>query len=110
MRRLTFALLVCLLSACSKRSISSDIEAELEHTKAIDNHAHPMRVVARGEQDREFDALPADAVQILALPVPAQPDNPMFAQARKELFDDQDKAAVARQKGDSYPVWILNQT
>jgi hypothetical protein len=110
MRRLAFALLVCLLSACSNRGISTDIEAELEHTKAIDNHAHPMRVVARGEQDREFDALPADAVQIPALPMPAQPDNPMFAQARKELFDGQDKAVLAKQKVDSYPVWILNQT
>jgi hypothetical protein len=105
MRLIAFGVVVCLavLSACSK-PIASEIEAELEHTKAIDNHAHPVRVVADGEQDREFDALPADAIQQPALPAVAMPD------AGKELFGSQGKAAVQKQRGDSYPVWILNHT
>ena len=113
MIRLAFVVVVCLvvLAACSRSEdpdshIASEIAAELEHTKAIDNHAHPMRVVAGGEQDREFDALPADAVQQPAMPVPASPDNPMFARARRELFGSEAKAAAAKQRGDSYPVWI----
>jgi len=109
-RPLGLVVVVCLTAACSRSSISTDIEAELEHTKAIDNHGHPVRVVRPGEQDRDFDALPADAIQIPALPFPARPDNPMFLQAQKELFDGQTKATVAKQKGDQYPVWILNHT
>ena len=53
MIRLALSVVVCLvvLSACSRREdpdseIASDIAAELEHTRAIDNHAHPMRVVS----------------------------------------------------------------
>jgi hypothetical protein len=98
--------------------IDSDIAAELEHTKTIDNHAHPMKVVERGEEDREFDALPADAVKEPAMPVAARPDNPAFAIAWKELFGydhagpqlSQAKAAAAKQRGDFYPAWVLNHT
>jgi hypothetical protein len=110
MRLIALTAVVCVLSACSKPSISSDIEAELEHTKTIDNHAHPERVVAPGERDRDFDALPADAVTDLALPVAARPDNPMYAQAHKALFGDSNKVDVERLRGDSYPVWVLNHT
>jgi hypothetical protein len=110
MRFLALAAALSLLSGCSKPHISSDIAAELEHTKSIDNHAHPMRMTGSGEQDREFDALPADAVQQPALPVPAREDNPLFAQARKSLFVESNKADVENQRGDLYPVWILNHT
>jgi hypothetical protein len=118
-----------ILASCSRPGssgahIDSEIAAELEHTKAIDNHAHPMKAVSRGEEDREFDALPADAVQDPALPVAARPDNPMFAAAWLDLFGYKLsgsmtanlpdlvrlKAAAKRQQGDLYPAWILNQT
>lgn len=110
MRRLALAVVVCVFSGCSKPPIASDIAAELEHTKSIDNHAHPMKVVGPGEQDRDFDALPADAVLQPALPVPSRPDNPLFHQAWQDLFNSQPKAEIAKQKGDLYPVWILNHT
>jgi hypothetical protein len=117
MRRLAFAVVVWLLvlTACSRPDdadahIASEIAGELEHTKAIDNHAHPMKVVGHGEIDRDFDALPADAVQQPALPVAGRPDNPMFALATHELFGSTGKAAMAAQRGDSYPVWVLNHT
>jgi hypothetical protein len=126
MKNFTFAVGFFLLASCTRPSgsINSDIAAELEHTRAIDNHAHPMRAPAPGEQDRDFDALPADAVQEPAMPVAARPDNPMFAEAWQDLFGYKntgsmtanlpqltaDKAAMARQKGDLYPVWVLNHT
>src|ERR1700689_5289106 len=117
MKRHTFAVGMCLavLMGCSRPEdpdshIASEIAAELEPTKAIDNHAHPMRVVATGEQDREFDALPADAIQEPALPVPGRPNNPLFVEASRELFGAEAKAAIAKQRGDLYPVWILNHT
>jgi uncharacterized protein len=115
----------CWYSGDPRAHIASDIAAELEHTKSIDNHAHPMKVVGADEVDRDFDALPADAVQDPAMPVAAQPDNPMFSMAWKDLFGYdhaalsmtgslpglvQAKAAAAKMKGDSYPIWILNHT
>jgi hypothetical protein len=105
-----FALCLLVVCSCTRSQISSEIEAELEHTKAIDNHAHPMKVVERGEVDREFDALPADAIQQPALPVPSRPTNPMFAEASQALFGSEPRAVVAKAHGDSYPVWILNHT
>ncbi len=118
MRRLVFAVVVSLvmLSACSRSEdpdshIASEISAELEHTKSIDNHAHPVKVVGTGEQpDRDFDALPADAVHVPALPVSSRPDNPIFTDAARDLFKSEGKATVQKQKGDAYPVWILNHT
>jgi hypothetical protein len=129
MRILAGAVVVCFLVSCSHPSdpdfhISSDIAAELEHTKAIDNHAHPMKVVGPGEQDRDFDALPADAVQDPGMPMAGQPDNPLFAAAWLDLFGYKStgsmtanlpelahaRAAIMRQKGDLYPVWVLNHS
>jgi len=130
MRCLGIVVCLLLLAGCSRPDdpdahISSEIAAELEHTKAIDNHAHPMKAVASGEVDRDFDALPADAVQEPAMPTAARPDNPMFAAAWQDLFGykfpggsmtanlpelTQAKAAMAKQKGDLYPVWVLNHT
>ena len=110
MRPLALAVVVCVLLGCSKTPIASEIASELEHTKSIDNHAHPMKVVGPGETDRDFDALPADAVVQPALPVPSRPDNSLFHQASQDLFNSQPKAEIAKQKGDLYPVWILNHT
>ena len=68
--------------------VNSKIAAEIKHTRVIDNHAHPMRNVGPGEaRDRDFDALPADAVEDAALPAPMRPDNPAFVIAWRELFD-----------------------
>ncbi|MDQ2855044.1 MAG: amidohydrolase, partial [Acidobacteriota bacterium] len=38
------------------------LAAEIAKIKAIDNHAHPLKIVAAGEKaDDEFDALPLDS-------------------------------------------------
>ncbi len=94
--------IVC--TACSHPPILGDIEAELEHTKAIDNHAHPESV---DPGDRNFDALPADAVQDPALPLTFKSG---FAEAAKALYGESNKEAVEKQRGDLYPVWVLNHT
>ncbi len=91
---------------------------------AIDNHAHPTKALLPGEQDTDNDALPADAITDLALPVPFRQGSPLFPQAWNALFGVQvsspppaDLASqVSRrrrelqaQKGDLYPSFILNQ-
>ncbi len=113
----------CRTSGSSHLYIESGIETELAQIHAIDNHAHPRRVVSAGEDDRDFDALPADAIQDPALPTPFRNDSPYFPLAWSALFKyqysdaspehlatlDQLKEKVAKQKGDLYPVWVLNQ-
>ncbi|MDQ2843727.1 MAG: amidohydrolase [Acidobacteriota bacterium] len=118
---------VLLLASCQSHSshlyVDSAIEAEIHQIHAIDNHAHPQKVVASGETDRDFDALPADAIEQPALPTPFRPDSPYFPEAWRFLFKypysdaspkhltalEQSRRALMRQKGDLYPVWVLNQ-
>ena len=58
----------CLLASCSqpngsRSQIDSAVDAELTHTRSIDNHAHPKRALSPGEVDNDYDALPANAIQ-----------------------------------------------
>ncbi len=121
-------LIACAAVAChrdpsSRLRVNDSIASELQQITAIDNHAHPMKVVSQGEEDQDYDALPADAIQDLAFPTPFRPDSPYFPQAWHALFGydfsdskpehlaqlERAKRAVARQKGDLYPSWVLNQ-
>jgi len=98
--------------------------AAIEKIKAIDNHAHPLRYVARGEKpDDEFDALPLDAIGPIPLPVRLNPGNLEFVQAWRDLYgykhDDmseahvrellQTKQRIATEQGDRFPAWVLDQ-
>lgn len=103
--------------------VESGIEAELRQIHAIDDHAHPQAVLGQGETDRNFDALPANAIQDLSLATPFRPDSPYFQEAWQALFkypySDASPAHLKalnklrentmRQKGDLYPSWVLNQ-
>ncbi|MFL6451787.1 MAG: amidohydrolase family protein [Bryobacteraceae bacterium] len=103
----------------------SSIYDELNHVSAIDNHAHPSKLLARGEDDVDADALPPDAVSDLALPTPMLEDSPYIPLAWAALFDykrsgnDLQKQSeellrrrkdALRSKGDGYPLWVLNCT
>src|ERR1700761_6227044 len=123
----------CLLGACTATlalccacgSISrggaqpdSAIYSELSHISAIDNHAHPSKVLARGSEDTDADALPPDAITDLALPTPMLEGSPYVPRAWSAMFDFQ-RSGIDRQvqsgellrkreelqksKGDSYP-------
>ena len=100
-----------------------DLLGAIEKIKAIDNHTHVPKVVAAGEQDRDFDALPCDIIEAGADTLMVRPDNPQFLEAWKKLYgykyDDRDPAHVkeliaAREKvmheqGDQFPAWVLDQ-
>jgi hypothetical protein len=95
----------------------------MRQIRAIDNHAHPVRVTAPGETDRDYDALPGDALEDAPLPLPLRPGSPYFPQAWQALFGyrysdatpdhlkelHEAKVSIEKQKGDSYPAWVLNQ-
>jgi len=104
--------------------IDRDLLSEIMKIKAIDNHAHPVKYVPEGEPpDTEFDALPLDAIAAFPLPVRLNPTNPEFIRAWKDLYgykhSDMSEAhvrelmsakqAVAKQKGEGTPAWILDQ-
>src|SRR5436305_5656903 len=120
---------VCFLFSCRRTFesvpsayVDSSIQSELRQITAIDNHAHPVKVVALGEEDHDYDALPGDAISDMALPTPFRQDSPYFQDAWHALFnykyrDDapvhipellRAKREMMKQKGDQYPLWVLN--
>jgi predicted TIM-barrel fold metal-dependent hydrolase len=100
------------------------LAAEIAKIKAIDNHAHPLKIVAAGEKpDDEFDALPLDSIEPFALPPRMLPSNPEFIKAWHEMYgySYQDmsqphvaellavKQRIMRDHGDDYLAWVLDQ-
>src|ERR1700730_857260 len=94
-----FVFLVCCAS-CTRAgtnnsdAVDPDLAREIAATKAIDNHAHPVRPTAPGEQpDMEFDALPVDNLVPQSDPERQRPKSPTVIRAGTELFAG-DKAGV----------------
>src|SRR6266851_1322696 len=99
------------------------VMAEIRKIRAIDNHSHPPRVVADGERDDEFDALPCDPLESTAPNTITRPENPQYIAAWKALwgyaYDDRSDAHVKelratknkirQEQGDNYPDWVLDR-
>ncbi|HWC96025.1 MAG TPA: amidohydrolase family protein [Candidatus Sulfopaludibacter sp.] len=105
---------VLLISACARAPLPAadpDLLAEIQQIKAIDNHAHPVRVTGAGEPaDREFDALPVDNMEPQSDPVNLRPDAPSNRVASQALFGNAaGKQRIQREQGDKYPAWVLDQ-
>jgi predicted TIM-barrel fold metal-dependent hydrolase len=91
--------------------------------RAIDDHAHPPRVIGVGERDDDYDALPCDPLEPAPVPAKIRPDNTQYIEAWKALYgyryNDMEPAHVRevvqakerlkRERGDQYPNWILDQ-
>src|SRR2546426_2542505 len=87
--------------------------------RAIDNHAHPMRPVAKGElPDTEYDALPLDGIPPFPLPWRLTLDAPVWSEAAQALYGpraaDTGVVAAARlralaAKGRGFPSWALHR-
>lgn len=96
---------------------------EIQSIRAIDNHSHPPKLVAAGERDDEFDALPCDPLEPTVLPTPARPENPQILAAWKALwgyaYNDrreahiremlQVKQRIKHEQGDNYLAWVLGK-
>lgn len=121
--------LFCLAAGCGRPSnfdtyVDASLASELRQISAIDNHAHPMAIVPAGQEDHNYDALSMEGIQDMALPAPFRNGSPYFQQAWHALygFDQTGDARqnlsrieelrrnVEKQKGDLYPVWVLNQS
>jgi hypothetical protein len=119
------ALLICLtvVSARAQTAPDPSLLAEINQIKAFDNHAHPLKVVAAGETDTEYDALPPEGLEDAPLPLRLRPDNLELVGAWRELygyrFADMSevhlqtlraaKQRVARAQGDNFPNWVLDR-
>src|SRR5690242_13130245 len=81
-----------LLAGCSRRQttapeIDSGLARAIARIRAIDNHAHPVRMAAVGEPaDREFDALPVDNMEPSTDPLALRDGASGAAAAWHELF------------------------
>ncbi|MGD0909824.1 MAG: hypothetical protein ABSA96_19745, partial [Candidatus Acidiferrales bacterium] len=81
--KFTHAIFIVLAAASLVRAQSPDpaLMAEIRKIKAIDNHSHPPRVVAPGERDDEFDALPCDPLEPTEANTMTRPENPQYLAA-----------------------------
>ena len=95
-----FAVGLTFLCSCTRErpaglQVDEGLDSELRQISAIDNHAHPVKAVAYGEEDHDYDALPADAITDLALPSPFREGSSYFPQAWHALFGYQYSDAKA---------------
>ena len=97
--------------------------AEINKIKVIDNHSHPPKLVAPGEKDDDFDALPCDPLEPSEPTTISRPENPQYLAAWKALYnypyDDRSpehvrelmaaKQKVMQEQGDNFPNWVLDK-
>jgi predicted TIM-barrel fold metal-dependent hydrolase len=112
-RSLMLAAAFLALCGCAPRArtpYDADLMREIEGIRAIDNHAHPVRVVGAGEQpDRGFDALPVDNMEPQSDPVNERPGAPAMAEAARALYGARPKPRAIQELGAQYPAWVLDQ-
>ncbi len=122
---LAAAALLALAAPAAAQTPGADpaLMAEIRRVRAVDDHAHPPRLVAPGERDDEFDALPCDPLEPTPAGLMTRPDNPQYRAAWKALWgvavDDRAPAHVrtvlaakARARaahGDDYLSWVLGR-
>jgi uncharacterized protein len=111
------------LSAYGQTSADPALLAEINKIKAIDNHAHPLSLVGKDQEDTDFDILPLEGLKSLSLPTRLIPNNPEYLAAWQSLYGytpKNDKAdptqevialkfRLMAEKGENYPSWILQQ-
>jgi predicted TIM-barrel fold metal-dependent hydrolase len=106
----------------SQTIADAELLAEINQIKAIDNHAHPKRVLDEGESDPETDF--ADPVESpMDMPVRLRPDNKEHVAAQQALYlagppgnkevttEELAKARkrVRQEQGDAFPKWVLDR-
>src|SRR5262249_35533524 len=127
----TWPVMILLIAGCVRNpasapgppDISPEILSEINRIRAIDNHAHPVRFVASGEQDREFDALPVDNMEPSSDPLQLRPGDPGIVRPWQTLWNypytdagaahirewKQHKQRLSEQKAAGYPEWVLDK-
>ncbi len=120
----TLAIACASISGVAQTAPDPDLMAEINKIQTIDNHTHVPKLVAPGEKDDEYDALPCSGyVPPSDDPAMARPDNPLFLEAWQKLYGYkysdkspehvkellETKQHVAQEQGDHFPAWVLDQ-
>jgi len=119
----TALLLVAPAAASAQARIDSELVAYIAAIKAVDSHAHPMRVVAAGAPaDSEYDALPLDGIPPFQVPWRLRLDNDQWRPAQRALFGPlptdtgvayrdalaRNRTRVMAEQGAHFPSWVLD--
>jgi predicted TIM-barrel fold metal-dependent hydrolase len=116
-------LVAAVATAAGAQRTDPSLLSAIRAMKAIDNHAHPPALVAAGQKDAEFDALPCDPLEPTDPALSSRADNPRFRAAREALYGFKSDAAdpahlrdfvaakqrVKQAQGDNYPAWVLDK-
>jgi len=118
------ALLLVIAVLPAMAQVDPAIAAVIERTKAIDNHAHPLKYVAEGQpRDEDYDQLPCDTLDQGPGPWRTRIENPEWIGAWRALYGYQyndaapehikelvaAKERVKREHGADYPAWVLDK-
>jgi uncharacterized protein len=108
----------------ASQAIDPAIAKEISTTLAIDNHAHPVLAPPHDRDDKDFDALPADAMEQQSDPVALRPDFYLLGAAWKALYGfnlpppldanglrrlNEARTHAKAIHGEHYPEWVLHQ-
>ena len=95
---LVFTIALGCAPLAAQTTADPDLLSQINQIKAVDNHTHVSKVVAAGESDRDFDALPCDVIEGGADTLATRADNPQFLEAWRSLYGyahkDREKAHV----------------
>jgi hypothetical protein len=125
MRTLTAALVLTMVLQVQAYGQTPDPQllAEINKIQAIDNHSHPPKLVAPGDKDDDFDALPCDPLEPSMPTTISRPENPQYLAAWQDLYQYpyndmspehvkellETKQKIVRQQGDNFPNWVLDR-
>ena len=115
--------MVLAMGAWAQTAPDPQLMQAINRISAIDDHTHIPKVVAPGEKDDDYDALPCAPLEPTADPTMVRPENPLFLQAWKELYGYKynDKSPehvrelraarerVQREQGNNFPSWVLDK-
>jgi hypothetical protein len=124
----SIASIIVFMSSCneshqktiSQLSNEPELAAFISNIKAVDNHSHANTI---DPNDKDFDALPLDALFPFELPARVRPDSKVWLAAAKAVYgftgDELNEtsmkaladtaASVMKQKGEKFPEWALDQ-
>src|SRR6516225_1341506 len=122
-RAIVFILPVFFLVEARGQTPDPELLAAINGIKAIDNHSHPPKLVAPGEKDDDFDALPCDPLEPSMPTTVTRPENPQYLAAWQELYHYpyhdmnsehvkellEAKQRIVREQGDNFPNWVLDR-
>ena len=122
-RAIVFILPVFFLVEARGQTPDPELLAAINGIKAIDNHSHPPKLVAPGEKDDDFDALPCDPLEPSMPTTVTRPENPQYLAAWQELYQYpyhdmnpehvkellEAKQRIVREQGDNFPNWVLDR-